>query len=207
MSKGFVKIHRKFTEWEWYDDHNTSRLFLHLLLTVNYKPTKYRGMNVPAGATITGRVRLADETGLSQQNIRTSLTRLKSTSDLTTKKTPHGTIYQLVNWQKYQLLTSDLTTSQPELNQSLTTFKEVKEDKEVYRAFAHLSLSADDYNRQIDKGWTSEQIDNTLDAIYNFKGNTKYKDLNLLLQNWLRREYKAPSKKHQFKLPKNSHHV
>lgn len=85
--------------------------------------------------------------------------------------------------------------------------KDKDKDKDIYRAFAHLSISVDDYNRQIDKGWTTEQIDNTLDAIYNFRGNTKYKDLNLLLQNWLRREYKAPSKKDKYTLPKNSHHV
>ena len=29
---GWIKIHRKITEWEWYDDVNTFRLFMHLIL-------------------------------------------------------------------------------------------------------------------------------------------------------------------------------
>jgi hypothetical protein len=72
--------------------------------------------------------------------------------------------------------------------------KDKDKDKDIYRAFAHLFIYNEDVERQLDKGWTQEQIDNTLDAIYNFKGNTKYKDLNLLLQNWLRREHGTPKK-------------
>ena len=30
---GWIKLHRKITEWEWYSDANTFRVFMHLLLT------------------------------------------------------------------------------------------------------------------------------------------------------------------------------
>ena len=29
---GWIKLHRSTTEWEWYSDHNTTRLFIHLLI-------------------------------------------------------------------------------------------------------------------------------------------------------------------------------
>ena len=28
MQQGWIKIHRQLTEWEWYDDLNTFRLFI-----------------------------------------------------------------------------------------------------------------------------------------------------------------------------------
>ena len=30
--EGYIQIHRKILEWEWFDDHNTFRLFMYLLL-------------------------------------------------------------------------------------------------------------------------------------------------------------------------------
>lgn len=35
--KGWLKLHRQITEWEWYDDANTFRLLIHLLIMANSK--------------------------------------------------------------------------------------------------------------------------------------------------------------------------
>ena len=102
MDSGWIKVHRKMTEWEWYQDSNTCRLFLHLLLTVNRKPGKWRGVDVPIGAKITSREKLAKETGLSQQQIRTALNKLESTSEITKSTTSTYTLIQLTNYEKYQ---------------------------------------------------------------------------------------------------------
>ncbi len=31
MNDGFIKLHRKIIDWEWYDDINTKTLFIHIL--------------------------------------------------------------------------------------------------------------------------------------------------------------------------------
>ena len=49
---GYIKLHRKMTEWEWYSDSNTKTVFLHLLLEANFKPTKYRGVELEAGQLV-----------------------------------------------------------------------------------------------------------------------------------------------------------
>jgi len=59
---GFIKLHRKIIEWEWYDDINTKCLFLHLLLTCNFEDKKWRGIDIKRGQIVTGRNRLAEET-------------------------------------------------------------------------------------------------------------------------------------------------
>ena len=43
---GWIKLHRKITEWEWYTDRNTLAVFLHLLIMANIEDKKYRGYDV-----------------------------------------------------------------------------------------------------------------------------------------------------------------
>ncbi len=102
MNNGWIKLHRVRLEWEWYDDHNTSRLFVHLLLHVNHKDKHWRGKDVKAGQKITSYAKLAEQTKMSLQNVRTSLNKLKSTGELTIKTTSKYTLIQLNNWEKYQ---------------------------------------------------------------------------------------------------------
>ena len=37
MANRWVKLFEKITEWEWYKDSNTARVFFHLLVKANYK--------------------------------------------------------------------------------------------------------------------------------------------------------------------------
>lgn len=133
MDSGWIKLHRKMTDWEWYTDVPTKTLFIHLLLTVNYEPGKWRGIDVPKGAKITSRKKLAEETGLSQQQIRTALNKLESTSEITKSTTSTYTLIQLTNYEKYQdtnqVCNQRATSDQPASNQRPTTIKESKKER------------------------------------------------------------------------------
>jgi hypothetical protein len=126
---GWIKLHRQITHWEWYDDHNTFRLFMHLLLKANHKERSYRGVKIEVGCVMTGRELLSKETGLSVQQIRTCLERLKSTNEITVKSNKQGTIIQVVKYKDYQVTTNESTTNQPTSNQQVTTNKNVKKEK------------------------------------------------------------------------------
>lgn len=127
---GWIKIHRQITEWEWYDDANTFRLFMHLILKANHKAKNYRGVNIEVGCLMTGRELLSKETGLSIQQIRTCLERLKSTKEITIKTNKQGTIIQILKYEKYQVVTNESTTKQPTSNQQVTINKNEKNEKE-----------------------------------------------------------------------------
>lgn len=129
MQQGWIKIHRQFLDWEWYDDNNTKILFLHLLLKANHKPKKYRGKLIEIGQLITGLEVLSNQTGLSIQKIRTAISKLKSTNEITIKSSSKGTVIQVVNYKKYQVVTNELTNHQQTNNKPSTTNKNVKNIK------------------------------------------------------------------------------
>ena len=129
MQQGWIKIHRQLLEWEWYDDNNTKIVFLHLLLKANHKPKNYRGLELKAGTILTGRKLLGLETKLTVRQIRTSLTKLKSTNEITIKTSSQGSVIEIVNYSKYQLATNETTNERPTSDQQTTTNKNVKNVK------------------------------------------------------------------------------
>ena len=184
---GWIKIHRKIIEWEWFTDTNTFRVFLQLLLKANHKEKKYRGMVLKVGTIITSRDILALETRLSVQQVRTALDKLKSTNEITIKTSSQGTIIEVVNYSKYQLATNEVTNKQPINNQQVTTNKNDKNNKEnIYREFQHLFITEDEVKKLLDKH-TITQINNVLNDIENYKQNTKYKSLYLTAVKWLQK--------------------
>ena len=100
--EGWVKILRKFVNWEWYDDINTKTVFLHLLLTANYADKNWKGIEIKRGQKITSIKNLAKETNLSIQEVRTSLKRLKSTREITIETTNKYTLITVEKYNDYQ---------------------------------------------------------------------------------------------------------
>lgn len=100
--KGFVVIHRKILDWEWYRNINTKVLFLHLLLTANYAPSKLEGMTIERGQRVTSLTSLSEETGLSVKQIRTALKHLNGTGETAVTKCPKFSIITIKNYEKYQ---------------------------------------------------------------------------------------------------------
>jgi hypothetical protein len=136
MNVGWIKLHRQILNWEWYSDTNTFRLFLHLLLTANFKDQKYQGKLIKKGSLLTGRDKLSYETGLSVREVRTCLERLKSTNEIAIKSNSKGTEIQVVNYDKYQVETNETTNERPTSDQQTTTIKERKEKEEVKEVYS-----------------------------------------------------------------------
>lgn len=79
FTEGFINLHRKILNWEWYTDIPVRILFEHLILIANWKRTKWHGIDILPGQIITSREHLASETGLSEQQVRTALKKLQKT--------------------------------------------------------------------------------------------------------------------------------
>ena len=60
-------------------------------------------------------------------------------------------------------------------------------DINIYRAFAHLKLSIEDFDK-LRIEYSADQINNVLDSIENYKQNKSYSSLYLTAKNWLKRD-------------------
>lgn len=88
-------------------------------------------------------------------------------------------------------LTKHLTKQSESSYQSISsinkqTNKETIKPLNHYRAFAHLKISIEEFDKLVLAGWNKEQIDDILDAIENHRNNKNYKSLYLTALKWLK---------------------
>ena len=142
-NNSFVKLYRSLLDWEWWDDKNVTRLFLTILLSVNWTDRNWHGMVIEKGSIFTSIDHLSKKSGLTNQQTKTAIKKLKSTGEITIKTTNKGTLVTVENWGKYQFvpekvtnkITSDLTNEQQTTNKQVTNdqlqLKNIKNIKNV----------------------------------------------------------------------------
>ena len=102
MNAGFILLYRQITDWEWYQNPNTFRVFLHCLLMANFTDGRFEGKPVNRGQFVTSLPNLAKQTSLSIQQVRTALDHLKSTGEITDKAYPKYRVITVVKYDDYQ---------------------------------------------------------------------------------------------------------
>lgn len=149
---GWLKLHRKLLNWEWYNKSEYVHLFLHILIKANFEDKKWHGIEVKKGQLVTSIKHLSLETGISERSIRTILNKLKTTSELTIKTTNRFSVITIEKYSKYQCdeeKTTSKTTNKASpkrqtTDKQLTTTKEVKkEEKENKEEYIKHSANAD----------------------------------------------------------------
>ncbi len=138
MILGWIKLHRSLRDWQWYGDHNATRLLIHLLLSVNFEDKKWKGVEIKAGSMILSWGTLSDESGLTVSQCRTSMKKLEISGEVTKQVTNKYQVITLMKW--YNLQIDDEVVDKPPDRQladksqasrrRVTTTKEYKEVEE-----------------------------------------------------------------------------
>lgn len=218
---GYIKLSRKILDWEWYSDNNTKTLFLHCLLKANWKDARFKGQDVKRGSFVTSLPTLAYESGLSIREVRTALSHLKSTGELTVKTSNKFSVVTVTNYDLYQTddtqddsqqtVNRHSTDSQPTTieeykeeqseqevkNNKQKKTKNPKEPKHIYGEYKHVRLSDTEYNRLVKDYGEKAVLDGiaNVDEYCQIHGKT-YSDYNAVMRKW---GIKAP----KLKEPKN----
>lgn len=140
MDNGFVSLHRKLLDWEWYDDINVKVLFIHLLLKANWKEKDWHGINIKRGSFITSINKLAVETHLSPMQVRVALDKLILTNEITKVSSSEYTIITINNYCVYQdnnipnnkRVTNEQQTSNKRVTTTNKDNKDNKENNNIY---------------------------------------------------------------------------
>lgn len=128
---GWVILSRKILEWRWYTDINTCRLFIHMLLKANWKEGDFRDTTVPRGSFVSSIDKLSEETLLTKREIRTAISHLKMTGELTVKTTNRYSVFTVKNYDLYQHddTQSDIQATDGRLSNDILTTTIEKEKK------------------------------------------------------------------------------
>lgn len=192
-SNGYIKLHRKLLDWGWYKDPNTKAVFLHLLLTANYTESEYMGVKIHPGQTVIGRKALAKTLGMSERNVRTALTHLKMTNEVTIKVTNKFSVVTIVGWEKYQLddeqptnkLTNKMANNRPASDHT------IRKEESKNRESAHAPTYEDVKNYVAQMGYKMNPA-----AFYDYyestgwlkKNGQRIRDWKASVRTWERRE-------------------
>lgn len=141
--EGWIKLHRKFLEWEWFEDDYIVKLFVYLLLKANYEDKKWRGINVKRGQIITGLNKLSEDLNMSVKIIRNRLEKLEKTGEIGRQTGNQYSVITITNYDGYQIKDEVMgnqmgrqraSGGQAEGKQRATT-KEVKKEKKERSIF------------------------------------------------------------------------
>lgn len=209
---GWIKLHRIFLDWEWFKDSKMVHLFAYLLLNANHKDGKWQGIDIKRGQLITGRKKINEETGISEQSIRTCINRLKSTSEITIKSTSKHSIITICNYDKYNDYINDInqhnnqhtnqpsTSNQPASNHKQEEEKNVKKEEKEEEQHTFIPPKLEDVKRYFkEKGYTdiaAERAFNHYDTLnwINAHGKPVLNWKNTMGNNWFKDENKDKTK-------------
>ena len=196
MTDGYIRLYRKFLQWEWYSNVNVKTLFLHCLLKANYKDKNYQGILIKRGTFMTSLDRLHIETGLSVRQIRTALDKLISTNELTSETYTKYRIITVLKYNDYQMndnqLDNQVTNKRQTSDKVATTTnkdnKEKKEEKRIYKEYVR--LTEDEYSKLQKK--LNGSLDKYLENLNNYIGSKgkKYKSHYHTILTWYNKDQK-----------------
>ena len=198
MNNGFIVLYRSLLDWEWYSDANTFRLFVHCLLRANHKEKKWQGITIDRGSFVTSYQHLALDLGLTVQNVRTSLNKLKSTGELTHKSHSKYGIITINNYDNYQDTNTQpntqLTDNQQSSNNKQQRNKEtMKQDIKEYGT--HIRMTETEYGKLLER-FGQVLTDKYVEKVDLYMGSTgkKYKSHYMTVISWLNRDLEKDPK-------------
>ncbi len=177
---GWIKLHRSLIDWQYYSDHNATRLLLHLLISVNYEDKKWMGTVIKAGSLAFSWSNLSSEIGLTVSQARTAMDKLEIAGEIARKIAGKYQVVTLVKLDKLQhkegnsrsKIAGKIAEESQKNRRQIATTKEGKEVKKE-RSITLKSLNENktevfnrwlDYRKEIKKPIT---VTSTLEKLIN----------------------------------------
>jgi len=215
MEQGFITLHRKLLKSFFYKDSEAVHLWVHLLYSANYTDSEFmlngRRKKLEKGQLITGRKKLAEETGIDANKIYRLLKTFKSEQLIEQQTFSKYSIITILNYSKYQTseqqneqqVNNKRTTSEQQVNTIKQSNKNnknnnkennniniiTKKRKKSYGEFNHVKMTDEEYKKLVDR-FGKERADSMVERIdiYIEQKGKKYKNHYAVALNWFKKE-------------------
>jgi hypothetical protein len=167
--EGWIKIHRKFLDWQWFKKPEAVQLFIYMLLKANHKDGNWQGHEIKKGQFITSAQTISNDTKLSLQVVRTLLKKFELTNEIIVKSTNKFTMLTICKYECYQdesnTTNKQLTNKQQTTNKQLTTNKNDKKEKNEKEVILDSWI---EYRKSAKKTLTQQSIKSILVKMENY---------------------------------------
>ena len=117
---GWIKIYRSLLYWEWADVPEMMALWVRLLIKATHEDMQWHGVTIVRGQLVTTAAKLAAESGMTVQQVRTCIDRLKASNQIATQTTNKYTIISVCKYDDYQ----DIESTEQQTNGKQATRKQ-----------------------------------------------------------------------------------
>ena len=137
----FIKLDRNIIDWRWFKTPKILSIFIWMIVKANIKEGHFQNETVKRGSLVTSNASIAEGCGLTIQNVRTALSDLERTGEITRNIKNHYQIITIVNYELYQTALPKQIYQNDEAyqfrptridsttNKQLTTNKEYKKER------------------------------------------------------------------------------
>jgi len=144
----WVKVSRKLLTSAIASKPEYLAVWMHLILSASYKPGEvlvgHQVVRLEAGQLVFGRIKFAQQIGVSEHTLRMALKSLETLQQITIKSQSKFSIITVTNWAKYQTdspaIHQQPTSNQPASHHNKEVLEIQEEDQKLLRKPAKASL-------------------------------------------------------------------
>ena len=187
MKNGWISLHRKTIQTDWYTNIPAKVIAIHLLLRVNETPDTWHGVKIERGSFVTSRAHLSEETGLTERQVRTGISKLVASGFCTVTATKQSSIITVCKFDEYQTPArrrgvSKVTTGIPSKETTNATTGEIPEQTAAKCDFSDvgkIGTSNETTEKTSKKATTNNKYNNiNISVVNDIKGENQ--DLNFI---------------------------
>lgn len=128
----YIKLDRNMRRWRWWTNRNTLQVFIWLLFEANVSDHDFENETIHRGQVATSIGSIANQCNLTTSEVRTALSHLKSTGEITTSLRPHYQVITIVGYHRYQDVASKNTgETQADRKQIASKSQQYKNGKNI----------------------------------------------------------------------------
>ena len=102
MDNDYIVLTEDFLNWRWFKFPKVTHVFIYLLLFANTKAQYHGKDKIRRGSIVTTNECIANECGLTIQNVRTALSNLEQTGEITRERRNRYQIITITNYEQYK---------------------------------------------------------------------------------------------------------
>lgn len=156
MQNGWIRLHRQLRDSQFYTNSKAIHCWIECLLRANHQTQNYflgrKNITLKPGEFIAGRDEFGKKIGISGSTAWFWLLQFEVDRMLDIKKTTKGSLFTIINWEKYQPLDSKVDNKKTTDEQQKNTDKNDKNEKnKIAGKPAEQNFNSLEYNKNINE--------------------------------------------------------